>query len=349
VIEYFYDARTKKFLGHNREDALARVEGNSSAPIKPDSVAGLIERYKASPRFKKLKPGTQELYNRSLNHIKQGWGHLAASGVRPSTIERIKEEFQNQPGKCHMTLAMFRILLGLAVRLEYVPLNVASKPGHIAAPARKAVWTHEHEQRFLAVASASIQLSFMLLLYTLQRPSDVLGMSVDRLSERNGRMFIAVQQAKTGALIDVPVHETLRAMLMMRVSVAQPGDPLIADPRGLQWRYRSFARCWDKAMALVGIQDLQRRDLRRTGIVRMAEAGCPTPTIAAVSGHSIDWCQRIIDTYLPRRTEVALKGIEIWEKANTAGYSPVVQLAIGKAICAPEKQRPLVARPSATD
>lgn len=244
VIEYFYDTRTREFLGHNREEALARVKGETLAPIILDSIAGLIERYKASPSFKKLKPGTQELYRRSLNQIKQRWGHVAAAGIRPSTIEGIKEEFQHQSGKCHMILAMFRILLGLAVRMEYVPLNVASKPGHTSTPARKAVWTHELERQFLTVASPTLQLSFMLLLYTLQRPGDVLGMRVDHLSECNGRVFIAVKQAKTDALIDVPVHESLKALLMMRVSAARPGDPLIAGPKGLRWRYRGFARCW---------------------------------------------------------------------------------------------------------
>jgi hypothetical protein len=70
----------------------------------------------------------------------------------------------------------------------------------------------------------------------------------------------------------------------------------------------------------------QRRDLRRTGIVRLAEAGATTPQIAAISGHAIDYCQRIIDTYLPRRTEVAIGGIELRERGD--GSAPrVVRLA----------------------
>ena len=70
----------------------------------------------------------------------------------------------------------------------------------------------------------------------------------------------------------------------------------------------------------------QRRDLRRTGIVRLAEAGATTPQIAAISGQSIDYCQRIVDTYLPRRPEVAIGGIELWERGE--GSAPrVVRLA----------------------
>ncbi len=61
----------------------------------------------------------------------------------------------------------------------------------------------------------------------------------------------------------------------------------------------------------------QRRDLRRTGMVGMAEAGATTPQIAGVSGHSIDTCQKILDTYLPRRSDIALGAIRAWENKPT--------------------------------
>jgi len=35
----------------------------------------------------------------------------------------------------------------------------------------------------------------------------------------------------------------------------------------------------------------------------LAEAGATTPQIAAISVHSIDYCQRIIDTYTSRRKD----------------------------------------------
>ena len=50
--------------------------------------------------------------------------------------------------------------------------------------------------------------------------------------------------------------------------------------------------------------------------MRLVEAGATTPQIAALSGHGIDYCQKIIETYLPRRTEVALGVITVWENAG---------------------------------
>ena len=115
------------------------------------------------------------------------------------------------------------------------------------------------------------------------------------------------------------------------------------SPKGKLWSRRNFSRAWDHDLAVANeslskellaqgmtpedvqeelrVRHRQRRDIRRTGIVRLAEAGATTPQIAAISGHSIDYCQKIIDTYLPRRTEVALGGIEAWERGRTAGVA----------------------------
>jgi len=93
-----------------------------------------------------------------------------------------------------------------------------------------------------------------------------------------------------------------------------PTTLLVPSPTGRQWAYRNFCRAWDQTAKRAGLANLQRRDLRRTGMIRLAQAGATTPQIAAISGHTIDRCQRILDTYLPRRTEVALGAIELWEQ-----------------------------------
>jgi hypothetical protein len=41
------------------------------------------------------------------------------------------------------------------------------------------------------------------------------------------------------------------------------------------------------------------------------------PQIAALAGWSIDYTQRIVDTYLPRRAEAALAGMLTWEASGT--------------------------------
>ena len=94
---------------------------------------------------------------------------------------------------------------------------------------------------------------------------------------------------------------------------------LVPSPRGLHWQYRNFSRAWDAACDKAGIEGVQRRDLRRTAMVRMAVAGATTAQIAAVSGHTIDQTARILDTYIPRRGEVAAQAIDAWENGQVRG------------------------------
>ncbi|MCP4392938.1 MAG: hypothetical protein GY804_01515 [Alphaproteobacteria bacterium] len=46
-------------------------------------------------------------------------------------------------------------------------------------------------------------------------------------------------------------------------------------------------------------------DLRRTAVVRLAEAGATEAQIAAVTGHKIETTRQILETYLPRTSDMA--------------------------------------------
>ncbi len=54
-------------------------------------------------------------------------------------------------------------------------------------------------------------------------------------------------------------------------------------------------------------------------MVKLAQAGASNTQIAALSGHRIDRVQKILDTYIPRRSEVALGAITAWENGSARG------------------------------
>lgn len=269
------------------------------------------------------------------------YGDLPIRSFGPEAIEEIKAGFANQPRKANQILALFRILLGYAVKLRLLRDNPALRPEMLATSARTEVWSRAECEAFCKGASASLRLALMLLVYTAQRPGDVLEMTTARVSEQDGRLFILLRQQKTDQLLAVPLHGDLaplvRARIAARITHKRATDNgqtveiefmlLVPSPTGLPWAYRNFARAWDAQCKATGIAGKQRRDLRRTAVVRLAEAGATVPQIAAVTGWTIDYCQNIVDVYLPRRTEVALTAIELWEKAPRAD-SKVVDLGL---------------------
>lgn len=351
---YYYDRETKQLLSVNdRDAALARIEMRRPAGhgVSPGSIAALIVDYKKSPAWAKLAPRTVDLYTSYLDLIHREWGDLLAKGFHHRYVTKIQADHRAHPRKANQIVALLRVLMGIAVKQELIQFNPIAKPEMIPMQARTQLWSREDQADFLAAAHPRLHLAFMLLLYTTQRLSDVLAMTKGQVYEHDGRLMIELRQQKTRTLIAVPAHRDLDPPLRARIEDKTGGLLLIPSPKGLPWTRRNFSRAWDHAMhrmtlrrarallrlgwskdrvrAALGEQHRQRRDLRRTGIVRMAEAGVTTPQIASISGHKIDHCQEIIDTYLPRRTEVAIAAMAAWEAGEnaTSSSSRVVRMS----------------------
>jgi len=54
---------------------------------------------------------------------------------------------------------------------------------------------------------------------------------------------------------------------------------------------------------------LNRQDLRRTAVVRLAEADCTVPQIAALTGHSLKQVEGIMEMYFVRTYEMGAAAI----------------------------------------
>lgn len=199
VVEYFYDRATGKPLETDREAAALRITppDNPSVPEDSNTFAWLIARYLARPEFKTtLAPKTQKLYRGYLDEMRVRYGDLPYRSFGPEAIEEIKAGFASQPRKANQIIGLFRILLGYAVKLRRLRDNPALRPEMLPTPPRTQVWTHAEEDAFLEHAPASLRLAILLLVYTCQRPSDVLAMVTSRIAERDGRLFILLRQEK---------------------------------------------------------------------------------------------------------------------------------------------------------
>ena len=123
------------------------------------------------------------------------------------------------------------------------------------------------------------RLAFALLLYTGQRRSDVVRMGPQHI--RDG--VLGVRQQKTGIELAIPVHSTLAAVIAetptyhLTFLTNQFGRPFTAGYFG-QW----FREQCDMA----GLRHCSAHGLRKAAARRLAEAGCSTHEIAAITGHA---------------------------------------------------------------
>src|SRR5262249_42369464 len=122
------------------------------------------------------------------------------------------------------------------------------------------------------------RLAFALLLYTGQRRSDVVRMGRQHLSDN----AICVRQVKTGREVWVPVHEALSPIL----AEASGNMTFLLTDRGKPYTVSGFSGWFRNQCEAAGLRGCSAHGLRKAAARRLAEAGCSTHEIAAITGHA---------------------------------------------------------------
>lgn len=389
----FYYRATGLLIGRTRdgwtreaaeEKALALDGDTGKSGPSTGTFGELCALFLGSQAFKKKAAKTQREYRAHIELMRGMWENVPVFGITRKIVRAFLDTYEDRPWQGNAIGRTLRRLMNYGMKdLEMAGLvkNPAAGQQIFSTPPREQIWDQRRIDAFLHAAADQprLRLALALMLYTVQRPADVLAMGRPALTVRDGRTWIRLKQAKTKALVDVPCHSQLEGeMTQASAEIArqegartaprrkQRSDTtarsgrglLVSSPQGLAWSYGNFGRAWDlvrrranirlarEAIQVLGglpprnrrvdraeakatirqelLVDLQRRDLRRTGVVQLALAGATTPEIAALSGHKIDHVQKIIDTYLPRTGQVALGGVLKWE--GSAGR--VVTLAV---------------------
>jgi hypothetical protein len=207
----------------------------------------------------------------------------------------------------------------------------------------------------------SVALAVQLALWLLQREGDLLSFTWSQMTEtvvraRDGheqvQWRIRLRQSKTGAWVDTRLPAELEAELLAlrpRTAAERLARPHILVNEASGQRYtgdafrRLFLDCRQAAVAghaggpvrpggpswpahppCPAVADLWFADLRRTGIVRLAEAGVDLPGITALSGHQIERTRQILEVYLPRTSamaDAAITQMEAHRRAQTAAQT----------------------------
>lgn len=275
------------------------------------SVRALIGHYMTHGDFLLLAETTRRDYAARLDIIAKRIGDATVRDVTPAIVQELKLAYADRPSQANHVLRVLRLLLSFARRQGMIQLNPAASFRQYREPPRRQVWKHADEQRFLAMCGPEIALVFMLAIYTAQRQADLLALP---WSAYDGEVIV-LRQGKTGAWVDVPVTARLHRAL----AETQRKSPIICTRNGRPWKGDHFRHCFKAAMTRAGIADRRFQDLRRTAVVRLAEAGCTVPEIASVTGHSIDTTQKIIETYLPRTrrlAQAAITKLESWRPGD---------------------------------
>lgn len=303
------DERRRK----DRADALNALADADRVPIieTGDTVRDVVRAYERSERYARLAPGTKKYYDRYLREILRAFGSVPFRQLSRRIVIDFVTTGRNA-GEQHKVRGVMSVLFDQARYLGLVDSNHAENL-RLEMPRKRAeMWSEQDIDAFLAAAAKHaearrVRMYFQICRFTAQRPGDA---AVMQWGQYNGSSLQLTQQ-KTGKLVDVPCHAELRAELD---AAERSSIYVFADAEGNPLPFWRLAEWERQTRRTCGLEHLQIRDLRRTAMVRMAEAGAEITDIAAVSGHTIAATVQILETYIPRTRRMAERAILAWER-----------------------------------
>ncbi len=328
IKKYYYHRGTKKrIMGEpgTPEFVASYAEAAKQEPTDIGTFSSLITGFLKSPEYGNLAPKTRSDYRVYLDIIRDKFGTMPIEALEDYRVRsdffEWRDQYANQPRKADYAWSILRRVLSWAYDRGKLKVNHAINPGRLYVSDRSdKIWLPEHVDAFCKVAPYELQAAMVLAAYTGQRREDLVRMT---WGQYNGGT-IQLRQSKTDRKIEIPVHKDLKTALdcMTRKQAV-----ILTSVTGKPWTKDNLSHQWRKATLKAKLDGLHFHDLRGTALTMLAEAGCTTPEIAAISGHSQRYIEEILDKYLARTQHLAKAAITKLENVGRTDFANRLQTA----------------------
>jgi integrase len=251
-----------------------RIEVGAEWRSTAGSVSAALAAYFGSHQWGALSVGTQGYRRAILERFRERYGQWLLRQLTENFLLAYLESLKPHAAGNHLT--------ALRGFLDHAKHDAARniKLRRIKSDGIHA-WTEEEIAQFEAyhAVGTKARLALALALYTAQRRGDISRMG--RQHVRNG--ILEVRQEKTGVVLQIPLHTDLRAILDATPSehltflTTRSGKPYHKNDLSYQFR----AWCDEAGLP----QRCSIHGLRKAAARRLAEAGCSSHEIGAITGH----------------------------------------------------------------
>ena len=352
IAEYFWQAKPSvaekyqiprfKALGRDRSEALVEWEKldkqlslNISTikekgflipkkNIEKDTLRNISELYFKHRKFLSLAETTKKDYIKYINKINEIFGDDKISLFTRSICEKFYVKMKEDKGirTAQHYINALRVIWNSAKDHDIIQgENPCSNMKIERNKSREQVWTKEEFNIFCQIALKKgykgLFVAMNIAYYTSQRQTDILNLKWSQIDENfNVLSFV---QSKTGAKIKIPLDK-LPVLKEILINLEKKNEYIIIDEiddKHYINRIRLFLDRFDAIKEISKIRnELWFRDLRRTSILALDEAGCTDSEIASISGHSRISILKMLDVYAPKTIKKAENAFDKLNEKN---------------------------------
>jgi len=288
--------------------ALASVSAPGAKRASANSITTMISGYFGSTSFAALSEVTQQQYRKRLAWIARDYGEESITALRRPHIVKMIDNMRDTPSAAQDFLRALRLIIRYALSINVIGTD-PSLGISVEMPKSDGyyTWSEDEVARFRAFypLGGTARLALELLYGSALRVRDVV--KVGRSHIKGGVLSIVTQ--KTGMPVVVEVMPELAAAIEAtlagkKVVALEQDRPFLLNARGRPFTAENFTKWFSQQCREAGLEGRSAHGVRKAACVRMAEADCTAPQIAAVSGHaSFKQVQKYIDK--ANRTKLA--------------------------------------------
>lgn len=289
-----------------REYADILADKDHAPRVTTRSFAALIKSYRASPRYRNLKPRTGKDYDKFLDFFQQIMGDRNPARLLRKDVIRLRDANAEKVYFANYSLRVLRVLMEHCVDLGWRETNPARGVSEIktAKPEREP-WPVDLLALYRAECPLGTRerLVMELCVGTGQRIGDVLEMRWSDI--RDGAVF--VRQSKTSKELWVPILPELHTAL---AEASRHSVYILTNERGSnKWSYRGASAAVRKVRERINATAYDIHSWRYNAACELLEAGCADDLIAAVTGQSPAMVQ-----HYTRKVRQRIRAIEAQKK-----------------------------------
>lgn len=242
----------------------------------------LIGQYYQSAEFRELAKSTQKTRRRILTNFCDKNGHRQYSHLMPKHLRKIRNAMIDRPEAANGLLKVLRQLFNFAVEYDLAETNPVIGVKKLK-PKNKTgyhTWTLSEIDKYEQThpVGTKARLALALILYTGQRRGDVIRFGRQMVQDE----WLYIRQEKTGKEIEIPVLSKLR-----RVIDASPTGDLtfLVTAYDKPFTAAGFGNRFREWCNEAELPHCSSHGLRKAISARLADEGCTTHEIAAITGH----------------------------------------------------------------
>lgn len=322
---YYYHRPTKTRIQSKYGTAAFIAEVNrlnlalETAKPTPDTLGAVMAAYRAAPEFKDRADRTRADYQKVMDWLKkiddtrvEDITPAFAIELRDKAFRQKKRRFANYVVTFGALLFKWAIPRDMAKSNPFDPVPHLRRP-HGAARANRA-WTAPEIDAVLSAAPPGLRAAVALGAYAGIREGDVLKLPWSAF--KGG--VISYRQGKTGDVVEVLAHRRLAEIL---ADTPQRSPIIVTGERGNPMTTNGFLSNLRKLLLKLKAQGkigegLTFHGLRHTAATMLADVGCDTRDIMAVTGHRTEATVAIYTQEADRRRR-AKSAVKRLEKAQS--------------------------------